>query len=170
MYKGLTMRKLIYLFAVLISSAVVSSPVHAEGPINTKNIYVGGGLAFNSLPGYGSSRGFQFFGGYDFDFKLNEDISSALEFGYTNSGKFDRLTTAPKSEAVKGVWLAMLESVPLSSKTDMLVRLGYDFGDDDGFILGTGLQYKFDTKVAMRMEYVAREHVNALQANVLFHF
>ncbi len=66
--------------------------------------------------------------------------------------------------------MAMLESVPLSSKTDMLVRLGYDFGDDDGFLLGTGMQYKFTTKVAMRMEYIARQNVSGLQANVLFHF
>jgi hypothetical protein len=72
--------------------------------------------------------------------------------------------------AVKGAWFSMLESVPLSTKTDMLVRLGYDFGDDDGLILGTGMQYNFDTKVAMRMEYVAREHMNGLQANVLVKF
>ena len=52
----------------------------------------------------------------------------------------------------------------------MLVRLGYDFGDDDGFLLGTGMQYKFTTKVAMRMEYIARQNVSGLQANVLFHF
>ena len=64
----------------------------------------------------------------------------------------------------------MVESVPLTSKTDMLARLGFDFGDDDGFLLGAGMQYKFTTKVAMRMEYVARQNVNSLQANVLFKF
>jgi len=32
------------------------------------------------------------------------------------------------------------------------------------------MQYNFDTKVAMRMEYVAREHMNGLQANVLVKF
>ena len=164
------MRKLNYLFAVLVSSALVSSPAHAEETFDIKNLYAGGGLAFNNLPGNGSARGFQFFGGYQFDFKLNEDISSAIEFGYADSGNFDCLNASCRSDEAKGAWLSMLESVPLSSKTDMLVRFGYDFGDDDGFILGTGLQYKFDTKVAMRMEYVAREHVNGLQANVLFHF
>ena len=87
-----------------------------------------------------------------------------------DSGNFDRLSGGGSSDEAKGLWLAMLESVPLSSKTDMLVRLGYDFGDDDGLLLGTGMQYKFDTKIAMRMEYVAREHVHGLQANVLFKF
>ncbi|MBT8133851.1 MAG: hypothetical protein KJO03_05020 [Gammaproteobacteria bacterium] len=148
----------------------MSSAANAEGALDAQRIYLGGGLGFNSLPGYGSARGFQFFGGYDFAFKLNDDISSALEIGYMDTGDFDQYKGPGSNEDVKGLWAAMLESVPLSSKTDMLVRLGYDFGDDDGVLLGTGMQYKFTTKVAMRMEYIARQNVNALQANVLFHF
>lgn len=153
--------------AMLITSATA---VAEEVTIDTKRFYAGGGLNFNSAPGVGSARGFQFFAGYNFKFKLNEDISSALEIGYTDSGNFERINTSPKTDAAKGAWVSMLESVPMSSKTDMLVRLGYDFGDDDGFILGTGLQYKFDTKMALRMEYVAREHINGLQANFLVNF
>ncbi len=154
----------------VLASMLLASTVNAEGAIDAQRIYIGGGLGFNNLPGFGSSRGFQFFAGYTLNAKLNDDISSALEIGYSDSGKFERLTTAPKVNAVKGAWFSMLESVPLSTKTDMLVRLGYDFGDDDGLILGTGMQYNFDTKVAMRMEYVAREHMNGLQANVLVKF
>jgi hypothetical protein len=157
--------------AVLLMASLLGMQInaHAEG-LDAERIYLGGGLSFNSLPGVGSSRGFQFFAGYEFDFIINQDITSALEIGYMDSGNFDRLSGATSSDEAKGLWFAMLESVPLSSKTDMLVRLGYDFGDDDGLLLGTGLQYKFDTKIAMRMEYVAREHVHGLQANVLFKF
>ncbi|MBE9567087.1 MAG: hypothetical protein IMF14_00225 [Proteobacteria bacterium] len=147
----------------------LASVAHAEGVVNASNIYVGGGFNFNSLPGFGSARGFQFIGGYDFDFKLNDDISTAVEIGYLDTGNFSGYKGG-SGEDVTGFWASAVESVPLSSKTDMLVRLGYDFGDDDGLLLGTGLQYKFDTKVAFRMEYVARENVNALQANVLVHF
>ncbi len=154
----------------IITLMVLSSAANAEGAIDAQRIYLGGGLGFNSLPGYGSARGFQFFGGYDFAFKLNDDISSAIEIGYMDTGDFDRYNGTNSNEDVKGLWVAMLESVPLSNKTDMLVRLGYDFGDDDGVLLGTGMQYKFTTKVAMRMEYIARQNVNSLQANVLFHF
>ncbi len=160
------MKKLVCILTLMVLSTVAN----AEGGLDAQRIYLGGGLGFNSLPGYGSSRGFQFFGGYDFAFKLNDDISSALEIGYMDTGDFDQYKGSSSNEDVKGLWAAMLESVPLSSKTDMLVRLGYDFGDDDGFLLGTGMQYKFTTKVAMRMEYIARQNVNALQANVLFHF
>ena len=163
------MKKIVCSFA-LVSLAIISSfAVHAEG-VDAKNIYIGGGFGFNSLPGFGSARGFQFFGGYDFDFKLNEDISTSVEIGYMDSGDFDAFNGFNTSQDAKGLWAAVLESVPLSSKTDMLVRLGYDFGDDDGLLLGTGLQYKFNTKTAFRMEYIARQNITSLQANVLFKF
>ena len=162
----LLMRKIIFLLALM---SLVSN-VNAEGAVDAERIYVGGGLGFNSLPGFGSARGFQFIAGYDFKFKINEDISTALELGYMDTGDFDQYKGANSNEDVKGLWFAAVESVPLSRKTDMLVRLGYDFGDDDGFLLGTGMQYKFNTKLALRMEYVARQNVNSLQANVLVKF
>lgn len=162
----LLMKKIILILALM---SLVSS-VNAEGVIDAKRIYIGGGLGFNSLPGFGSARGYQFIGGYEFGAKLNEDITSAFELGYMASGDFDQYKGPGSNEDVKGLWAAMVESVPLSSKTDMLVRLGYDFGDDDGFLMGTGMQYKFDTKLSFRMEYVARQNVNSLQANVLVKF
>lgn len=156
---------------VILSSLVLASAVQAEGQgIDTKNLYFGGGFGFNNVPGYGSARGFQFFGGYELNGKINEDITTSVELGYMDSGNFDSYNGFGKGDDAKGLWAAAVESVPLSSKTDMLVRLGYDFGDDDGLLMGTGLQYKFNTKAAFRMEYVARENVNGLQANVLFKF
>jgi hypothetical protein len=167
--EGFIMKKVVFLITLMTLAIATQMDAQAKG-LDLKRTYFGGGLGFNSMPGAGSSRGFQFFGGYDFDFTLNGDISSALEIGYTDSGKFDQLNSTTKANEVKGIWLSMVESVSLTNKADMLARLGYDFGDDDGLLLGTGLQYKFDTKVAMRMEYVAREHVNSLQVNVLFKF
>ncbi len=167
------MKKVTGLFVFMALAMLVHVEAQAETQaqgVDAKQFYVGGGLGFNSLPGAGSATGFQIMGGYEFKTKLNEDITSALEIGYMDTGKFDHLYDTGKSKDVNGVWIAMLESVPLSRKTDMLVRLGYDFGDDDGLLLGTGLQYKFTTKIAMRMEYIARQNVNALQANVLFKF
>jgi hypothetical protein len=147
----------------------VSLPVQAE-ELSADRLYLGGGFNFNDVSSRGSATGFQFFGGYEFKFKWNEDISTALEVGYMDSGNFDHYKARNGNKDAKGVWAAVLESVPLSNKTDMLVRLGYDFGNDDGVLLGTGLQYKFDTKLAFRMEYVARQHVNSLQANLLYKF
>lgn len=159
------MKKIACVLALMSASCIAN----AEG-LDARQFYLGGGFNFNSLPGVGSARGFQFFGGYDFKFKINDDISTALEIGYLDSGNFDRLNNTGRAGDVTGGWAALVESVPLSSKTNMLVRLGYDFGDDDGLLMGAGLQYKFDTKVAFRMEYVTREHLNGLQANLLVHF
>jgi hypothetical protein len=153
-------------FIALMTLAMSAS---AEG-LDANRIYVGGGFGFNSLPGAGSARGFQMFAGYDLNFKINDDISTALELGYMDSGNFDYYYSSGKADGANGVWFSAVESVPLSNKVDMLVRLGYDFGDDDGLMLGSGLEYKFDTKVAFRMEYVARDHINGLQANLLVHF
>ncbi len=167
------MKKVTRLFVLMVLAMATQAEAQAEtqatGPL-AQRFYLGGGLAFNSLPGVGSARGFQIFGGYEFNFKLNDDISSALEIGYMDTGHFDRINSTTSSEDVSGLWVSMLESVPLTRKAAMLARLGYDFGDDDGLILGTGLQYKFDTKVALRMEYVARENMTGLQVNVLFNF
>jgi hypothetical protein len=162
------MRKIIILLALL--SFVSSVNAESEAVVDAKRIYVGGGFGFNSLPGVGSARGFQFFGGYDFNFKINEDISTALEIGYTDSGDFDQFNGLNSNLNAKGLWAAAVESVPLSSKTDMLVRLGFDFGDDDGVLLGAGMQYKFNTKLAFRMEYVARQNINGLHADLLVKF
>ena len=164
------MKKNIIYSALLISvSQFVSLPVQAE-ELSADRLYLGGGFNFNDVSSRGSATGFQFFGGYEFKFKWNDDISTALEVGYMDSGNFDHYKAPNGNKDAQGVWAAVLESVPLSNKTDMLVRLGYDFGNDDGVLLGTGLQYKFDTKLAFRMEYVARQHVNSLQANLLYKF
>lgn len=160
------MKKVLFVLALM----VLTSTANAEVVIKTSQMYLGGGLGFNSLAAAGSARGFQIIGGYEFATKLNEDITSAVELGYMDSGDFDQLSSSTKIDAAKGVWLAYVGSVPLTSKTDVLARVGFDFGDDDGVLLGTGMQYKFTTKVAMRMEYVARQNVNSLQANVLFKF
>ena len=164
------MKKIVGLLTLMSFAMSVPVAVLAE-EFDSKRIYLGGGLGFNSLPGFGSARGFQFFGGYAFKSKLNEDISSALEIGYMDSGDFDYFNNNTNNNGdATGAWAAAVESVALSRKVDMLVRLGYDFGDDDGLLLGAGMQYKFDTKVALRTEYVAREHVNSLQLNVRVNF
>ena len=166
------MKKVTGLFVFMALAMLVHVEAQAETQsqgVDAAQFYVGGGLGFNSLSG-GSATGFQIIGGYEFKTKLNDDITSALEIGYMDTSDFENIDGNSSNRDVNGVWVAMLESVPLSRKADMLARLGYDFGDDDGLLLGTGLQYKFTTKIAMRMEYVARQHVNSLQANVLFKF
>lgn len=166
------MKKVTRLFVFMVLAMAAQAEAQAETQsqgVDAEQFYVGGGLGFNSLSG-ASATGFQIIGGYEFKTKFNDDITNALEIGYMDTGNFENLYSTTKSDDVNGAWFSYLGSVPLTRKAGMLARLGYDFGDDDGLLLGTGLQYKFTTKIAMRMEYVARQHVNSLQANVLFKF
>ena len=51
----------------------------------------------------------------------------------------------------------------------LIGRAGYDFGDDDGFIVGVGAGYILNKNLKLRLEYVARDHVDSLQFNVVFY-
>lgn len=166
-------RGVVFSILMLLSSPVVL----AQGgsvTIQTSNFYVGGGVGFNSWGG-GRSTGIQFLGGYEFDFKLNGDISTAIELGYMETGKFEIRnlnsggTTYTNQEA-DGIWLNVVETFPIGNRVDGIVRLGLDFGDDDGLMAGTGLGYNFNRHWSLRTEYVVREAVNSFQFNVLFGF
>lgn len=157
-------------FVLILMLLGTGTNASAEVSLDINQFYVGAGIGFNDLPGVGSANGFQFLGGYAFKQKLNDDITTAIEIGFMDTGDFEQYDGFNTKVDAQGVWVALAESVPLSRKTDMLFRLGFDFGDDDGVLLGTGLQYKFDTKLAFRMEYVARQNVDSLQANVLVKF
>jgi hypothetical protein len=155
-----------------------SSTVLAQGgsvTIQTSNFYVGGGFGFNSYGG-GRSTGIQFLGGYEFDFKLNGDISTAIELGYMETGKFDYKdlnnggTSSVNNQEADGVWLNVVETFPIGNKVEGIVRLGLDFGDDDGIMAGPGLGYNFNRQWSLRTEYVVREAVNSFQFNLLFGF
>ena len=154
------MKKAVWFLAAMVMSANVIAE-----EFNSKQLYVGGGVGFNQ-----GATGFQILGGYNFNSLLNDDISSAVEIGYMDSGDFDGLNGGGKADGAKGVWLSMVERVPLTRKVNMMGRLGVDFGDDDGLLLGAGLEYSFDTRVSLAMEYVAREHIGGLQANVRVKF
>ena len=103
------MKKVVSVLALMF----LTSTVHAEGVVDAERIYLGGGFGFNNLPGYGSARGFQFFGGYNFAFKMNDDISTALEIGYMDSGDFDQYKGGSSNQDATGLWAAAVESVPL---------------------------------------------------------
>ena len=149
----------------------------AEGgtvTFKTSSFYIGGGLGFNAYGG-GRSTGYQFLGGYEFAAKLNGDISSAIELGYMDTGRFENKTlstggTITSNQEAKGVWLTYVGSYPMGNRVEGLWRVGIDFGDDDGIMAGAGIGYNFNRHWALRSEYVVREAVNSLQFNLLYGF
>ncbi len=66
--------------------------------------------------------------------------------------------------------LQVFAGYELDSQFRLLGRLGVDFGDDDGLMVGAGLGYAFNRQLEVRGEYVARDNIDSLQANVVYRF
>ena len=137
------------------------------------DLYAGGGLSSNSVDGYnGNATGFQFFLGYDLKGVKLGKANVAVEVGYMDSGDFDDCYFVYRcaSGSATGLWATGVVFVPVATQLDFIGRLGLDFGDDDGLMFGVGLGYAVDKKIQLRGEYVIREDIDSLQANIAVRF
>lgn len=146
----------------------------AQG-FDPSNIYFGGGLSRNDLDGWGdTATGFQFFGGYPLDMVNLGTLKSAVEVGYMDSGEwkdtvcvsFFGCTTAKTS--AQGLWANYVISYDFTPVVSGVARGGMDFGDDDGLMIGFGAGFKVAPQIDIRAEYVVRDHIDSLQANVVY--
>lgn len=158
-----------------VGLALASGSVLAQG-FDQSNLYVGGGLSMNSLSGFDDEMGYQAFVGYELDMIDLGPVQLAVEVGYFNSGKFSETVDLGiwgryKVEAdAKGVWTTAVGSYALSPEFSLIGRLGIDFGDDDGLMLGAGVGYAVSQQIEVRGEYVIRDNIDSLQANIVYRF
>jgi len=151
--------------AAVLLAAAVSTGAQAEGP------YAGGGIGFNSIDvsGFDSAIGFQFFGGYDLDIVLGENVTTAVEVGYKMSGDFDYNSNFVNgSVSLDGLWFAGVARHPINDQVSLLGRLGLDLGDDDGLLFGFGGEYTVSDQVGVRAEYIIRSDTSALEFNLTY--
>lgn len=147
----------------------------ATGMAQAQDIYVGGGLSSNDLDGWSdNATGYQFFGGYGLDMIKLGAVKSAVEVGYMDSGDFKDTVCffgvcASATTSAKGVWANYVASMNFTPALSGIGRVGLDFGDDDGFMFGAGLGFNATKQLEIRGEYVVRQHINSLQANVVYH-
>lgn len=137
------------------------------------DLYAGGGLSSNSADGLnGNATGFQFFLGYDLKGVKLGKANVAVEAGYMDSGDFDGcyFNFGCGSDSATGLWATGVVLVPVANQLDFIGRLGLDFGDDDGLMFGVGLGYAVDKTIQLRGEYVIREDIDSLQANIAVRF
>ena len=87
----------------------------------------------------------------------------AVELGYMDTGDLDNGVSAI------GVWSTVVASRSLNNSLKLLGRLGYDFGDDDGVMIGAGVGFPVASSMDMRVEYVIRDHIDSFQLNLVFH-
>jgi hypothetical protein len=93
-----------------------------------------------------------------------------VELGYLNTGnmEFDTQVGSRVATRASGVWLSGVARVPVSYGWEALARLGGDFGDDAGLLLDVGAAVELTRDVKLRVEYVVRENIDALQLNVIY--
>jgi hypothetical protein len=159
-----THKYLTALFFTLLSGFYVSTVSADESdPLLEKSKFsIGAGIATNSISGSGSDEfGFQLFGAYDItQVNLVDSVKSSVEFGFMDYG-FSGDST--------GIWATYVVDGPISGRFGWLGRLGYDFGDDNGLMIGAGLGWALNSKMDLRGEYVIRDDVDSLQFNFLYH-
>lgn len=150
----------------------------AQG-FNSKEMYWGGGISSNEHDLFGdSASGYQFFGGYKLKNVKLGTVKSAVEVGYMNSGSWEETmcvfpgipaTCVTYSAEAKGLWANYVGSYDFSPKLKGIGRVGLDFGDDDGLMYGVGVDYTINREFAIRGEYVIRQNINSLQANLVYY-
>lgn len=150
--------------SIVALAAVFATPVSADEnlPLLNKELFsIGGGVSSNSVSGHDDEIGFQIFGAYDMnEINLMEGVASSIEFGYMDYG-FSNDST--------GIWTTWVFSGAIQEKWGWLARAGYDFGDDDGLMIGGGASYALDDRMQLRGEYVVRDDIDSLQFNILYH-
>lgn len=166
------MKNVIRLFAVACFALGMSGVDAAQG-FNSKNVYAGAGLGYNSASGLDSAIGYQFFGGYTFG-EVQPRLNLDAEVGYMDSGNMKVRSCAPiigcPEGRAKGLWATGVARYSLSPRLELLGRAGFDFGDDDGFMFGLGLGFPMGKELSLRGELVERDHIESLQFNVVFRF
>ena len=166
--------------SILIAPLLCSTLLCAQG-VNANQFFIGGGLGSNDLAGE-SATGFQIFAGMPLPVKMGKAKLSA-EVGYMDSGEFEEtfsyttinplnpfgpplVVSNTTTYEVKGLWANAVVEVPVGS-VELIGRVGLDFGDDDGLMLGAGVGIPVSNTMDIRVEYVIRDHVDSLQANLV---
>jgi hypothetical protein len=163
------------MFVMLGLAAALAMPTaQAANGIDPSSVYFGGGLSRNSLSGFEDATGWQIFGGMDFA-KAAPFIFGA-EVGYMDSGNFGGSTFCAFGLCIKGpdvkatgLWATGVAKMPINNQLNLIGRLGLDFGDDDGLMVGIGAGYKVNKQLELRGEYVDRQNIGSLQFNVAFY-
>jgi hypothetical protein len=155
----------LYLTTFTLLSSVWVTPILAgEGdPLLEKSKFsLGAGISNNSISGPVSDEiGYQFFGAYNLSqVNLMQGVNSSVEFGYMDYGF--------SGSDSSGIWATYVVDGKFVGNFGWLARLGLDFGDDNGLMLGVGLDYSVNSKMDLRGEYVIRDEVDSLQFNIIY--
>lgn len=152
---------------VAVALGLAAAPAWAQG-FKQDNFYAGAGINLNWASGVDEAVGAQIFVGYELDMLDAAPLALAVEAGYMDTGNFER--RGLRVGSASGLWTTAVASYRLNPALELLARLGLDLGDDDGPMLGVGVGYAVSKELAVRGEYVVRDDIDSLQANVVLRF
>ena len=154
-------KNIIIIMITVFSIGSASISFAAEPLLDRGKFSIGGGVSTNDLNGIsGSEVGFQFFGAYNLNqINLMDGVRSSVEAGYMDYGF---------NTESGGIWGSYVVDGNISGQFRWLARLGYDFGDDNGLLIGGGLGFVLNQKMGLRFEYVVRDNLDSLQFNFIY--
>jgi len=157
------MLKTIRAAAIGLIGMALSSVALAQG-FDTNKLFFGAGVSSNDVSGSDSATGFQIFGGYGFG-EVTRNVFIDAEVGYMDTGNMSRPGGNVKA---KGLWASGVGRLMVAPSVELIGRLGFDFGDDDGLMAGIGAGVLLSKNFKLRLEYVQRDNVNSVQFNIVF--
>lgn len=157
-----------FVLACVSLHAAAAEPASQRSGFNPNRLYFGGGVGLNSVTNSDNALGMQIFGGYNFG-EVARNIVIDTEVGYMDTGNMRVDTPFGRANSrAKGLWASGVGRLSINPQIDLLLRLGYDFGDDDGVLFGVGGGYNLNRQTQARLEYVQRNNVDSLQLNFAF--
>lgn len=159
---------------VLLIALATPAFAAPQGGIDTGRLFFGAGVSQNDVSGASDEgTGFQLFGGYEFG-QVAQNIALDLEIGYMDSGDIKACASVPffgrvcEEDNATGLWATGVGRLQLNPQFELLARAGFDFGDDDGFMVGIGAGFNVNQQTQLRLEFVERDDISSLQLNFVY--
>ncbi|MDF1762933.1 MAG: hypothetical protein P1U57_05950 [Oleibacter sp.] len=162
------------LLALGVSSTALTVSQASAEPI-TDRLYLGAGISHNVIDSPFGGRSYDafgttFFGGLTFDNNY-QGLMTAMEFSYSDTEDFFDNNRGDADINGFAASLVAEKSLPeIDARLAALGRIGVDFGDDDGILLGAGASFKASEALGFRAEYINKDASNVYQLSALIHF
>lgn len=158
----MAIHRVVFALALLAAPAAACAS-HYGGGFDPQHLFLGAGVTSNELPNTDNGTGYQLFLGYNFG-EISPNVAIDGELGYMDSGDMDRDGPAGDVRA-EGFWANGVVRLIMAPGLELLGRAGYDFGDDDGLMVGLGIGFGLTQLIQMRLEYVDRDNLDSYQVN-----
>lgn len=150
------------LAAALALAPAAASAAHYGGGFDPQHLFLGAGVTSSEAPNTDDGTGYQLFAGYGFG-EIAPNVEVDAEFGYMDTGDMD--TPGGGEARAEGFWANGVLRLIMAPGLELLGRAGYDFGDDDGLMVGLGIGFGLTPLIQMRLEFVDRDTIDSYLLN-----